>query len=244
MDFYDKQINRLEASEKLKEFDIYINDYINADSLELRNTLKEIILSKAESELSQTELKVFRDDISQKARNETWNTKLKLYELTAWLYNLSSTQDRLWNIEVNDIPPFEVAWWTIERNARVIWWNITKPTIKKVTEKYDIVWSNIVYLWDKKYEITLNWQIPWKYADIRQEVILRYRWWNTVEIFDNRWQSIQIVPIRNKREVVQSWRLNNEWRFHIKTQEKNDYIEFSIQNRSIKIHLELTFNDR
>jgi len=244
MNFYEREINRIESNDKLREFDKFINEYIESNNKDLTNTLKELIISKAKNELSQNEMRAFRDNLSHRASKETWNNKLKLYELIAWLYNISESKfnERIWNIDINDTPVFEVSWWNIERNYRTI--NL-KWKIKKKQKIYTIVWSEVKHLWDRMYEINLIARDS-KGRNHNETVLIRYRWWNTVEVFDHRRpsRSLGIVPIRNKSKTVEMGRIRPDWRYDRIIEERNSFIDFYLDDFWTKVHLEMVFNDR
>gem|GEM_PF-5332521 len=71
MDFYEREINRIESNDRLREFDKFINEYIESNNKDLTNTLKDLIISKAKNELSQNEMRAFRDNLSHRASRET-----------------------------------------------------------------------------------------------------------------------------------------------------------------------------
>lgn len=246
MDFYDRQINRVEQNDALREFDRFIEDYISSNDRELTRTIKELIISKARNELNQRELRAFRDNLSHRIKLEEWGKKLKLYELTLRLYNIEneSGSERIWTIESSETLDFAVSWWYIERNYRSTY--LRSWETRRRNDRYEIVWSSVRHLWDRLYEINLEW-ITSNRRHLEEKVLIRYTWWNTVEIFDPKRpsRSLWIVPIRNRSQTVERWRVHPDWRFHRITEDRNISIDFSINdNFWTNIHLELIFNDR
>lgn len=78
----------IEDLDRIKEFDDFIDDYLNSTDTNNSNIIKNTIIQKIiDSNLSYQDLKNLRDSISQRWQNEVWSNKMKLYELTAWIYN-------------------------------------------------------------------------------------------------------------------------------------------------------------
>jgi hypothetical protein len=247
--FYDKQINRIEANDKLREYDWLINDYLKATSIEEVKIIKDLIIKKALSELNFKELTAFKDTLSERWQNEVWKNKMKLYELVSWLYNntpLTNIPNQNQPIQAiqpsnqenysETLPPFEVAWWRITKRVLGLDW------IKEKT--YDIVWADSEYIWNWKYRIYLeSSRKVGKYGRSSQNdsIVIWYRWWNTIQIFDSEWERrIWIVNIKNNMDIYESGRLWN-WRYDRRIEQRNSMVSFELKEYWSKIELFLTF---
>lgn len=249
--FYDRQINKLESSDKLREYNWLINDYLKT-TWEDAKIIKDLIIKKATSELNFRELMALKDTLSEKWQNEVGKNKMKLYELTAWLYNntnLSTSQinepnnnQRFSNnqdVYNENIPPFEIAWWRITK--RVLWFD----GIKEKT--YEVIGWESEYLWNWKYRIYLeSSRNIWKYgrSSSNDSIVLSYRGWNTIQIFDSDWErKIWIVRIQNSSEIYENWNMWNG-RYDRRIQKRNSFVSFEIKEYGSKIELELSLNGR
>ncbi len=247
--FYDKQINRIELNEKLKEYEWFINDYLESTSIEDAKIIKDLIIKKATSELTIKELSVLKENLSKRWKTETWKNKMKLYELIAWLYNNTQlsvsdqiatqpqiTQPNQQEYYNENIPPFEVAWWRVTKKVLGFDW------IKEKT--YDIVWADSEYIWNWKYRIYIeSSRRVWKYGKSSQSdsIVIWFKWWNTVQIFDSDWERrIWIIPIKNNMDIYESG-YNWNWRYNRRIEQKNSIISFEMKDYWSKIELFLTF---
>lgn len=246
-DFYDKQINKIETNDKLKEYDWLINDYLKASSIQEAQIIKDLIIKKAISELNRKELAAFKDTLSERWQKEQWQNKMRIYELLAWLYNNTTTLSNLNQpsqlVQPNKQenyneapPPFEVVWWKITKKV------LTLHGIKQKT--YEIVWWDVEYIWNWKYRVYLeSSRKVWKYwrSYWNDSIVIWFRWWNTIQIFDSEWErKIWIVNIQNNVDIYESGYIWN-WRYERRIQQRNSMISFELKEYWIKIELFLTF---
>lgn len=226
-EFYERQINILDSREAIREINSFVKDYLNAQTTQEANTIKELIIWKATQELSRQELIAVRDSISEQAKKATWQDKSRLYELAAWLYNNTPSLNE--SNETSEIP-FEVVWGSvIKKVLNVFKWKIEEKT-------YNIRWWEVEPLWDGKYRVVLN---IWRSRS--ETILLWYRWWNTIQVFDGRWDLLWTVPIRYRNEYIERWRVNPNWTYVRRWAELNPFIEFNMRDWNTKIQLELSF---
>lgn len=235
--FYERQINKIEINNKLREYNWLINDYLEAPPEDAK-TIKELIINKAISELDFKELTALKDILSERWQKETWKNKMRLYELVTWLYNNTKNIQKDYN---ETMPPFEIAWWEVTKKVLVHekWLNFW---IEKKT--YNIIWWDIEYIWNWKYKIYIeSSRNVWKYwrSYWKDSIVIWYRWWNTIQLFDSEWErKIWIVNIQNNVDIYESGNISN-WRYDRRIQQRNSMISFELKEYWIKIKLFLTF---
>lgn len=78
--------NNKKYSDRITYYDFLILDYLNF-SLANSKVVKELIITKAKSELKYQEIIELREYIKEKIPNYFWKQRFRIYELLAWIYN-------------------------------------------------------------------------------------------------------------------------------------------------------------
>lgn len=232
-DFYDKQINKVEANDKLREYNWLINDYLTATNKEDRDVIKDLIIKKAIKELNPKELTALKDKLSEKWQREEWKNKIKLYELTAWLYNntpLINLPNQNQPVQpmgqqeyYNENVPFEIGRIKIDWDDNFI---LNRKEIKQI--------------WNWKYQVDLDISKPrWKYLRVTSNIsiIIEYSWGNVINVINPDYPDriISQIQIRNKREI-------NIW--HWRIVEPNLFVTIPFKHYNKNIELELSLPNR
>lgn len=207
---------------------------------------KEWLLTKVKDDKNlQTpeERSLLTDYLEKLMLENTWEDRMQVMEIWARVGNIWKNIEWFTRIPENQEEiPFEIAWWTITKKVitRDKWWKWYELTTENKT--YQITWWDIEKIWNNTYRVYLEWsRKAWKYSRIwtTEYIDIRYAWWNTLQIINNDWESIWIVPIRNKKEISVG---RDFWRRTIT--EKNSFISFELKDSWVKIELELSFPNR
>lgn len=151
-------------------------------------------------------------------------------EVYAWLSN-ACRQDRYeWRDDreyYDDVPSFEIAWWTIRK--KVI--GISKKWFYMNEKTFQITWVDIDSLWNNMFRIYLEWRRKvWDIIStgIEEDIVIRFVGRNIIQVFDSQWErSLGIVRMRD------TW--DDRGRGHHRERTKN--ISFEINGTEINLDL-------
>ena len=205
-DFYEWQINKLDNAELLNDFDWLSKDYINAWTIEEANVIKITILEKAKQELNVDELKLLRDNFSNQAKNLSWKAKMRMYELSAWLYNITSWNNQTLENNNNNVikTPNEQWWTTIIINN----WTNNSESIENI--------PNAVWVWFSREWFYYR---KWLWPDYRDQLrgIVPLNWNpNSIEKWTFNEYELMFKHWRKKISISydENWILSvNDWRY-------------------------------
>ncbi len=244
---FDKQIVlEWRKREIIKDFWSLIDSFIitTTKDSEAWINFKDWFLEKVKNELkTPEERKILTDYIEEQMRNSSWDNKLQFVELWARVWNIWKNIEGFTKVpEYKEEIPFEIAGWSITKKVltKKEWWKWYELTTEYKT--YQITWWDIENIWNNTYRVYLEWKRKvWKYWSswTNEYIDIKYNWWNTIQILDNYWESIWIVPIRNKREIS----IDGGHRRQV-VRERNSFISFELKNSWSKIEIELSFPNR
>jgi hypothetical protein len=230
--FYEWQINTIENLPDIKsEFWELIDDYLDeTNKTEESNIFLDWILLKSKN-LSKVQFHTLVSYVNEKREQASWDNKMQLLNLWAWLYNTKEKAKIEKNEEIDNID-FEITGWSITVKTLKIFhkkglkfWSDTKNV------EYDIVDEKILKIWADKYKILLKREN----SDRIHEFIIKYKWWNSITIFDEYWRYIWRQQIKTKEKLIVEW---HKYRKKIyKTPWK-----ITIDTKGLKIKLNLVFN--
>lgn len=162
-DFYKNQIDLVDSNERLRSHYDRVDRLINSTNNQNTDSLKDLILNRAKSELNIKDLKILANYIEQKANWLSEDKASVLYWLAADLYITSPQQQDQQQQNNNNYPSqFPIPYQhkpEIVRNEIILpewyslYWNIDKPSI-------NISWPNEEWIFD--IEITISkprWKI-------------------------------------------------------------------------------------